>query len=101
VTQLDSWSIQEDMGKSAFDVERVVAPRPISEVIQIIIRMYSTDCSLHANVNLFLGDLLVNIVAKFINGFRGIVSSIDLLQTSVDHLARKSHLTKRLRSIVL
>jgi hypothetical protein len=78
----DIWDIVRSMS------ENLLQPRPISEMIEIILRMYSAECSLYENVNVFLRDIPVKIAAKFINEFRGILSYIYMLQASIDHFAR-------------
>jgi hypothetical protein len=70
--------------------EPLLQSRLISEMIEIIFRMYSAECSLYENVNFFLRHIPVQIVAKFITEFRGILCYIYLLQASINHLTRQN-----------
>jgi hypothetical protein len=70
--------------------EGLLQRRPISKIVNIILRLYSTEYSFHENVNFFLQHIAVKNMVKFINKFQGTFSYIPLLQASINHLARQS-----------
>jgi hypothetical protein len=56
----------------------------ISEMIPLIFRMYSTECSLYKNVNHFLHCFQTEIVTEFMKELGGIMT-VDVLQSSITY----------------
>jgi hypothetical protein len=57
----------------------------IPEMIPLIFKMYSVECSLYKNVNHFLRCFPIKIAGKFMRELGGILHYIYLLQSSIDY----------------
>jgi hypothetical protein len=57
----------------------------ISEMIPLIFRMYSIECSLYENANHFLRSFSIRITGQFMKELQGTLRYIYLLQSSIDY----------------
>jgi hypothetical protein len=57
---------------------------PMSEMIPIVLRLYSKESSLYKNVNCFLRSFPVDLIGKLLKELHGVISYIYLLQSSIE-----------------
>jgi hypothetical protein len=63
----------------------------IKEMIAIIFKMYSTECSLYKNVNHLLRYFPVRILSKFMKELGGMLRYVYLLQSSIHYCSHIQH----------
>jgi hypothetical protein len=57
----------------------------VIEMIPVIFRMYTLDCSLYKNVNHFMRCFPICMICKFMNELKGILHYVYLLQSSIEY----------------
>jgi hypothetical protein len=60
----------------------------IMEMIPLIFKMYSIECSLYKNVNHFMRCFPIGVITKFMKELNGILGYIYLLQSSIHYYSR-------------
>jgi TPR repeat protein len=71
----------------------LVSCNSISDMIPIVFKMYSIECSLYRNVNHFLRYFPIGIVSKFMKELGGILHYIYLLQSSIEYCSHHQPLS--------
>jgi hypothetical protein len=61
-----------------------------SKLVETNSHQYLAERSVSLIVDLFQGQIPVEIAARFINRFREILNDLSLLQTSIDHRVRQT-----------
>jgi hypothetical protein len=74
----------------------LLSSKSIWDIIGLIIRMYTIDCSLYKNVNQFLRRFPIKIIGKFMSELKGILHYIYLLQSSLKYCSHHHPLSHNL-----
>jgi hypothetical protein len=86
-------SLQMESAKLRTFPSDVLSCVSMRKMIEQIIRMYTTECSLYKNVNHFLNCFPIVLVSKFTSELKGILHYIYLLQSSIEYCAHTHPLT--------
>jgi hypothetical protein len=70
----------------------LISCNTISDMIPLIFRMYTIECSLYKTMNHFLRCFPIKLVGKFVRELSGILHYIYLLQSSLEYCSRKDPL---------